>query len=89
MKNYFYMYLDNDKKFTFFLFQSESRRGTWRNQNDMLSQIEEATGRKNVTHTGYNFSKDWIFIDNAKNRDEQEVELDQSRIIDCRPNREA
>lgn len=78
VKNYFYEFLDSDKKFTYVLFTSTYRKGSVNNLCDCYSAVYSATGKSLHIET------DYIYLDNAQNRYNEEVDLDPSRIIDCR-----
>ena len=81
-KTYFLMVVDGENHTTYYLYNSNSRKGTQPNATDCYFAIQKKTGvslNMNKVYTDYN-----VFLDNAKNRDEQCFGEDNSTVIDCR-----
>lgn len=73
MKDYIYESLENDK-YVYYLYQSSHRKNTTNHWIDWYNQVGRNFKATNP------FREDRVYIDNAKNRYEQEIKT----VIDCR-----
>ena len=85
MRTYFAMVVDGKNHITYYLFNSTHKRGTWDNRFDGNCAIEKKTGSYPKWYNGkVGIKEDWIYLDTAKNREEQCFGEDNSTVIDCR-----
>ena len=81
-KTYFLTVVDAPNHTTYYLYNSTSRKGTQPNATDCFLAIQKKTGKSLKMYEVYNEYN--VFLDNAKNRDEQCFGEDNSTVIDCR-----
>ena len=77
-RTYFAMVVDDKNHTTYYIFNSEFKKGTWSNLIDGYFAIQEKTGES------LSIKEDWIYLDTPKNRYEQCFGEDNSTVIDCR-----
>jgi hypothetical protein len=81
-KTYFLIVVDAPNHMTYYLYNSTSRKGTQPNATDCYFAIQKKTGKSlnmNKVYSEYN-----VYLDTAKNREEQCFGEDGSEVVDCR-----
>lgn len=85
-RNYILEVVDAENHTTFYLYSSTHKKGVLENKIDCFNAIEAKCGTLPKKYDGSAIYNEYsVYLDTAKNRDEQMVEeSENSAIVDCR-----